>query len=197
MYRTHLLGIAIGDTEAILVVVLTIQATPVILATQATPATPATITCSSGSLSSSCTIQGSSNTLKAYELTETGFMIQLDRNLYAREAVMKALYRFHDKYIISYETDGAFIHVFFEAGAEIESIEQEISAIMKELSFQVIRLDTARRTRGIRELLVARSLYASCIEPEREASESEDSEKSQSWRDDQDRIFASWSAEES
>ena len=124
-------------------------------------------------------------------------MIQLDRNLYAREAVMKALYRFHDKYIICYETDGAFIRVFFESGAEIESIKQEISAIMKELSFQVIRLDTARRTRGIRELLVALSLYASCIEPEREAYESEDTEKTPNWRDDQHRIFASWQAEES
>ncbi len=55
--------------------------------------------------------------MKAYELIDNGFTIRLDRNLYAREAVMKALYHFHDKYIISYETDGAFINVFFEAGA--------------------------------------------------------------------------------
>ncbi len=106
---------------------------------------------------------------------------------------MKALYRFHDKYIISYETDGAFIHVFFETHAKIESVENEIAEIMKELSFQIIRLDTARRTKGIRELLVARSLYASCIEPERESPDTEESEAESNWRDDQSNIFASWS----
>ncbi len=131
--------------------------------------------------------------MRAYELTENGFSIRIDRNLYAREAVMKALYRFHDKYVISYETDGAFIHVFFETSAKIEPIEHEIAEIMKELSFQMIRLDTARRTRGIRELLVARSLYATCIEPERENPEPDNTDSQSSWRDDQSHIFASWS----
>ena len=133
--------------------------------------------------------------MRACELTDNGFVIRLDRNLYAREAVMKALYRFHDKYVISYEIDGAFIHVFFETGAKTEAIEHEIKAVMKELSFQMIRLDTARRTRGIRELLVARSLYATCIEPEREISESDNAEKESEWLNDQNRIFASWSEE--
>lgn len=131
--------------------------------------------------------------MRAYELTENGFSIRLDRNLYAREAVMKALYRFHDKYIISYETDGTFIHVFFETSAKIESVEHETAEIMKELSFQMIRLDTAKRTRGIRELLVARSLYATCIEPERENPEPDNPDSQSSWRDDQSHIFASWS----
>lgn len=131
--------------------------------------------------------------MKGYELTDDGFVVKLDRNLFAREAVMKALYRFHDKYIISYDTDGAFIHVFFEARTKIDSVEQEISAVMKELSFQMIRLDTAIRSRGIRELLVARALYATCIEPEHEISESDTTEEIPSWREDQDRIFASWS----
>ena len=131
-------------------------------------------------------------TLRAYEFTENGFSVKLDRNIYAREAVMKALYRFHDKYVISYETDGAFIRVFFETSAAIDSIEREIAEIMKELNFQMIRLDTAHRTKGIRELLVARSLYATCIEPERGMSESYDSDSQLSWRDDQNHIFASW-----
>ena len=128
-----------------------------------------------------------------YELISNGFTIRLDRNLYAREAVIKALYRFHEKYIIFYETDRAFIRIFFETGSKIESIDTEVAEIMKELSFQVIRLDTARRTKGIRELLVARALYATCIEPERNELETNESELS--WQEDQKRIFASWSAE--
>nr|MBQ6740441.1 His-Xaa-Ser system protein HxsD [Synergistaceae bacterium] len=119
--------------------------------------------------------------MKAFELIPNGFMIKIDRNLYAREAVMKALYRFHEKYIISYETESVFINVFFEfkssTASSIEFIETEAAEIIKELNFQMIRLDTARRTKGIRELLVARSLYASCIEPEREAAENDEDEK--------------------
>ena len=131
--------------------------------------------------------------MRAYELIGNGFTIRLDRNLYAREAVIKALYRFHEKYIISYETDGAFINVFFETNSNIKSIDTEVAEIMKELSFQMLRLDTARRTKGIRELLVARALYATCIEPERESLKTNASELS--WQDDQNRIFVSWSAE--
>ena len=131
--------------------------------------------------------------MRAYELTSNGFTIKLDRNLYSREAVIKALYRFHEKYVISYETDGAFISIFFETSSKIESIDAEVAKIMKELSFQIIRLDTARRTKGIRELLVARALYATCIEPER--NELETNEADLSWQEDQNRIFASWSAE--
>ncbi|MBQ4432380.1 MAG: hypothetical protein II877_12825, partial [Synergistaceae bacterium] len=61
--------------------------------------------------------------------------------------------------------------------------------------FQMIRLDTARRTRGIRELLVARSLYATCIEPERDVPEHDEAEAKSGWREDQSHIFASWSEE--
>ena len=64
---------------------------------------------------------------------------------------------------------------------------------MKELTFQMLRLDTARRTRGIRELLVARALYATCIEPEHDLPEPDNDTKTLSWRDDQNHIFTSWS----
>ena len=83
--------------------------------------------------------------------------------------------------------------MFFETNEKINSMELEIATIMKELTFQMIRLDTARRSRGIRELLVARSLYATCIEPEREIPEADNSEENLNWREDQNRIFSSWS----
>ena len=134
--------------------------------------------------------------MKAYELISNGFTIKIDRNLYAREAVMKALYRFHERYIISYESEGAFIKIFFETRSNINSVDKEVAEIMQELSFQMLRLDTAQRTRSIRELLVARALYATCIEAEREASEIDNTDNAESnWQDDQERIFTSWSAE--
>ena len=99
-------------------------------------------------------------------------------------------------------TGHLFMYSFFETNSNIKFIESEVKEIMQELSFQMLRLDTAKRTKGIRELLVARALYATCIEPERKIFKTEDSysesesESKSNWQDDQDHIFASWSSEE-
>ena len=58
----------------------------------------------------------------------------------------------------------------------------------------MIRTDIIRQTSHVRDLLVARSLYASCIEPEREEA-GEDEETEPDWREDQNRIFSSWESE--
>ena len=134
--------------------------------------------------------------MRAYEEIDHGFLIKLDKKIYSYDAVMKALYRFHDRYIISYETENEFVHVYFEkSNLGHEMVENEVREIMKELSFQMIRQNTMYRTKGIRELLVARSLYATCIEPEREAQPDVQEEKAD-WQADQNHIFASWAAEQ-
>ena len=133
--------------------------------------------------------------MKSYQLIDSGFCIRIDMRLYSREAVMKSFYRLHDKYIISYEVDQEFLLAYFEANPLPASIDDAVAGIMKELDFQMIRLDTIRHSQHIRELLVARSLYATCIEPERESPSQSDVEEQESWLEDQNRVFASWSAE--
>lgn len=133
--------------------------------------------------------------MKAFSLIDDGFSIKLDLRLYEREAVVKTLYRFHEKYLISYELDGYYIVIYFETRHPLDDYTSEVSSILKELDFQMIRIDTIRRTCHIRELLVARSLYATCIEPEHDEKEIEGEIDKSDWHEDQNRIFSSWSAE--
>ena len=130
-----------------------------------------------------------------YDITEQGFVLHLDATIYARPAVMKAFYRLQDRYIISYERIGKTLDVFFDLPKEIElDVSNEVKTIMSELSFEMIRYDTMRQTSHLRELLVGRALYATCVDLGREErSGSEDSDETEeSWLVDQQHIFESW-----
>ena len=133
--------------------------------------------------------------MKGYETFEQGFRLKLDLRLYEREAVMKALYHFREQYMISYEVEDRCLYVYFETSAPKDDYGPDVNAIMKALDFQMMRLDTIRRTRGMRELLVARALYATCIEPERQTSGNADEDEVEDWHADQNRIFSSWAGE--
>ena len=131
-----------------------------------------------------------------FERTETGFLIRIPLRLYARPAVIKALYAYREKYLICYELKESDLVVSFEPlhnGAY--DLREEVSAIMMDLDFQMIRYDTMRQTKEIRELLVARALYTTCLEPEHEEPDPEEA-RSDSWREDIQGIFSSWAAEE-
>lgn len=133
--------------------------------------------------------------MRLYSRIDGGFRLTLDPAVYARSAVMKALYKFQNRYIISYEYANDQLCVDFEGAIEASSLQEEVRNIMRELSFQMLRYDTMLQTKHIRELLVARALYASCIEDER-GEVGEDQTITPSWREDSRNIFASWASEQ-
>lgn len=128
--------------------------------------------------------------MHAFTQTEDGFCFKLSREGYARQAVVKALYPYRDTYIISYDFDGNNITVYFEKKELIDNVEQQVSEILKALDFQMIRYDTVRQTDAIRQLLVGRALYATCIEND---NESVTLENNASWEEDSRQIFKTWS----
>lgn len=134
--------------------------------------------------------------MQAYSRIEHGFCISLNLSLYARPAVMKALYRYHEQFTISFELEKDHMVVYFETPDGIVDIDGVVASILKELSFQMIRFDTMQATNHIRELLVARALYATCIEEDRGIQDKPEGTSSVSWEDDQRRIFSSWSTEQ-
>lgn len=128
-----------------------------------------------------------------YEKYDNGFCVHFSCEVYSRPAVLKALYAFHDRFLISYEITEKTLDVFFEPVKVLdEPIKEIVAAIQKELDFQMIRYDTMKSTNDIRKLLVARSLFTSCIEPEVQAAE-ETSGIDKEWKKDADSIFATWS----
>ena len=128
-----------------------------------------------------------------YWPTECGFVIELDTSIYARAAVMKALYHLQDDYIISYERDGAKLLIYFDwLNADYSSEWKKTAAqVMREINFEMIRYDTMRATSHIRELIVGRALYATCVETEHDINVEPSS--NESWKEDALGIFKSWS----
>ena len=131
-----------------------------------------------------------------YEKTNTGFLIRISLYLYARAAVIKALYAYRDRYLIYYELDTDELIVFFEpTHSEMPDIKEEISNIYRDLDFQMLRYDTMKTSKEIRELLIGRALYATCIEPDHEILDSANPELDDSWKEDAQSLFSSWSSE--
>jgi len=127
-----------------------------------------------------------------FEKTENGFMIRLSLSLYARPAVIKALYKFHDDFLISYEVSEDNLLVFFQRRDETPfSIANCTAEIEKELDYQMIRYDTMKATSEIRQILVAKALYTTCIEPEK-AEIQLTTEQTDSWKEDRKSIFKTW-----
>lgn len=133
-----------------------------------------------------------------YEMTEQGFVLHLDATVYARPAVMKAFYHLQKRYIISYERRGEALDVYFDwPGESAGDLSERLRGIMEELSFEMLRYDTLRETSNLRELLVGRALYATCVEMGRgdENLAREDEPEGESWTRDRARIFESWTDE--
>ena len=134
--------------------------------------------------------------MAVYERTNAGFLIRISLKLYRRPAVIKALYSYHDKYLISYELTEQDLIIYFEPIKDLSfELKEEVSNILKDLDFQMIRYDTMNGTKEIRELLVARALYTTCIEPEHEELDTVVENNENSWKNDVQGIFSSWASE--
>ena len=133
-----------------------------------------------------------------YDVTEQGFVLHLGASIYARPAVMKAFYHLQGGYIISYERRGGTLDAYFDCpGEPIGNLSERLRGIMEELSFEMLRYDTLRETSNLRELLVGRALYASCVDlgSDAEYPAPEKGDEMDSWTRDRARIFESWTDE--
>jgi His-Xaa-Ser system protein HxsD len=127
-----------------------------------------------------------------YREHASGFEMFLDLSLYARQAVMKAFYLLQGSYTIAYERRGKFLHAFFEpVKSGSADFKAEAENALRLVQYEMLRYDTMRRTSHIRELLVGRALYATCVEVERPQA-AEEVEETGSWKDDAAHILESW-----
>ena len=132
---------------------------------------------------------------KNYKKTESGITIRIPLTLYARPAVIKALYPYHDEHLITYELIKDELFLYFEPiKNNITDIQVFVADIMKALDYQMIRYDTMKATNEIRQLLVGRALYATCIEPDHADGTPNESDTT-SWKEDTEAIFKTWSNE--
>ena len=129
-----------------------------------------------------------------YTCQHNGFSLRVDMSVYSRPAVMKALYKWTDRYAIAYSRDYGQLLVEFEClNKGLCSPLIDAKNALNSLSFEMMRWDVMKRTSVIRELLVGRALYATCIETDQGDVSMDLSDDN--WESDSQEVLQSWQEE--
>ncbi len=125
------------------------------------------------------------------------FVLHLDMCLYNRAAVLKVLNRWTSQYAINLSrTSKDTIEIVFDPLQDVSSDKKiDSQKIHNELIHEMLRLEIIAQTSNVRELLVGRALYATCIEVDKASSDTSPANTEQTWQEDCRRILASWSSD--
>ncbi len=97
--------------------------------------------------------------------------LRFDDRLFCREAVLKASYLFLDEYYIhlSYASEHEItVELTAKPGVNAEGIDSRFG---NELIAQMVRYSLSVSNKGIKELILGRALYSTCIDMEELAEE--------------------------
>ena len=106
-----------------------------------------------------------------YEYYQNKAIFNLSSNIYELSCIMKAAYNFIDDFYVffDYETEDTIRASFkskeYRTSEEVENI---IGGFYNELLNQSIRYKVSKETKNIRELILGRALYNTCIEDEKD-----------------------------
>lgn len=117
------------------------------------------------------------NITHVLEKDKTIFYVHED--IYPLTVVMKTAYMFIDKVYIYFDYEKAnLLRVEFTSKEEYNksSMEKMVGEFYNELLNQVLRLKIFEKTKNIRELILGRALYSTCIETEKTENTSEELE---------------------
>ena len=90
-------------------------------------------------------------------------LLKLSKELYEKEAIIKAAYFFTDKYYIDLKVDeNCYIVCLQPKHVDLE--ENSEKEFMNEIIIQTTRLLISRRTKNIREMIIGRALASTIID---------------------------------
>lgn len=107
-----------------------------------------------------------------YEYYQSGAIFHLNSNIYELNCIMKAAYNFIDDFYLFFDYESEdIIRVDFKSKQDRTSKEVEmiIGEFHNELLNQSIRYKVSKETKNIRELILGRALYNTCIEDEKDS----------------------------
>lgn len=87
-------------------------------------------------------------------LDSSSFQINVDKLLYAPEAITMALYKYTDIYFIHQQSKGNIIEITFESKAQHQITENIVKQFCNELIDQQVRYNTEKQFGHIRDLIV-------------------------------------------
>ena len=90
-------------------------------------------------------------------------LVKISKEMYEKEAIIKASYFFTDKYYIDLTVDDSFFLVNITPKNDFieEDVEKEF---MNEVLIQTTRLLISMRTKNIREMIIGRALASTIID---------------------------------
>lgn len=102
---------------------------------------------------------------KLYSIKDNYASIELQKEIYPISVVKKALINFTENLYIKIETDQDKIFVkILVQDIDEPNLERYIGEIYNELLRETTRYDIAMETKNIRELIIGRALYSTCID---------------------------------
>ncbi len=137
---------------------------------------------------------------KIIEVHNDGFRLFLDCRVYPLQAVKKALFRWMNKYYVSISlVSEDLIEVICKLkNSQEPQFISDSDKVLNDLMFESLRVEVIAQTSSIRELLVGRALYGTCIEIEpREIKDAQNDSQEESWVEDGKRILTSWNKDRS
>lgn len=91
---------------------------------------------------------------------------EVDDRLFSQEAIFKTSYLFTDNYYVSMQYDREhFIKVFVEPKQDVD-ISDIDKKFCNELLAQMLRYRLSVENKSLKELIIGRALYSTCIETE-------------------------------
>ncbi len=115
---------------------------------------------------------------KLYTINEKYAEIILSKKVYALVSVKKALSNFmNDTYIKIENLNENEIKIYIELKPEKANLDQIIGEFYNELLRESLRYDISVRTKNLRELIVGRALYTTCIDLNDEETREKDNEE--------------------
>ncbi len=89
-----------------------------------------------------------------FQITNSSFQVNVDMSLYAKEAVVSAIYKYTNKFYIHQQTTEDLIVVIFESKDNQIVTEEVVKQFCNDLIDQQVRYNTEKQFGYIRDLIV-------------------------------------------
>lgn len=133
---------------------------------------------------------------KLYKIEENYAEIFLERELYPLLAVQKAISNFLETTFVKISTKNNKIIIHMVLQKNIEDLDTIVGNFYNELLRETLRYNISKETKHLRELIVGRALYSTCIDAqdESEVLDENDNQKSDEYKENYniDDIAVNW-----
>lgn len=98
-----------------------------------------------------------------YRISGDRAIIKIDANVYPLASVKKAMFNYVEKLYMNVKVKGNKIEILVELINNNTDIEIEIKEFLNDCIREALRYEISVETKNIRELILGRALYSSCI----------------------------------